>query len=58
MEGITSNTFIEIFKKSFPNQKKCEVVLGKACDGLLSLEILIVSDDFNDVKLLDRHKYI
>ena len=56
MEGITSDTFIEIFKKAFPNQKKCEVELDKSCDGLLALEVLIISDDFKDIKLLDRHK--
>ena len=56
MEGITSETFTDIFKKTFPNQKKCEVGLDKSCDGLLALEILIVSDDFKDIKLLDRHK--
>ena len=40
------------------NNKKIEIGFTTACSGDLGLQILVISDDFDGIKLLDRHRYI
>lgn len=42
--------------EAFPSSIKLDLGNTDACNGQLGLEILIISDDFDGVKLLDRHR--
>lgn len=42
--------------EAFPNSEKLELENENACNGQLGLKILVISDDFEGVKLLDRHR--
>ena len=59
-QEIVDNNVPDQVKKaladSFPELVKFEFAHNGACNGQLGLEIMIISDEFKGIKLLDRHR--
>jgi len=55
-ENSVPENIKKALEDAFPERVKFDFEHSEACNGQLGLQILIVSDEFVGVKLLERHR--